>query len=196
MRKITSYSLITAVFLSLIFPNLSVFSVAASKGKETQNQNQNPPRQAIINLVSLPAVAQIAVRNYSGRTELSAICSGTVAQSGDILQDTGKINLNLPASCYSLTASRKILQPANLLLQSLSLPTASIKVIYHGPVIAAPDLSQAPVKSQSPVLPAVPFALFVSLVLALRKNILKRALSAAFTLKQTLKLEQLMVLRC
>jgi len=195
VKKIAILS-ITSIFLfGLIFQGGSIFGSTANASRQQENPQPAITPQ-LIKVVSAQATTKIIAVNFSaGSADIP--CIKTAAQSADLVQSTGIINLNQPASCFSLKISSPTFEPVKLSVMPLNLPPVKVLVAARpGPVISPGGLSQAPLKSETPVLPAVSLGVIVSFAIASRRKIFRTASAGVLVARQALSLQQLRVLRC
>lgn len=193
MAKITTFILTSAVLLGLIFPGGNIFGVQKS-AINPQDSRPAQAQQAVTVISAAPApqiIADITSHNY-----LATACKPEAGASGDILQDAGIINLNQPANCFTLNISRQTYSYAQLFVQPLKAAHSSVAVVYNGPSISSGNVSNAPVKQETPIMPVASFGLAIALAFSFRKNIVRSLNNQASRITDSLTLHQLQMLRC
>jgi len=192
-KKIPILSLIVVFLFSLVFPNQSLFAVKETVPNQQQNQAA-VTLQPLVKVVTAAAETQVTVASQSNPATLSPACVG-VAQSGDVLQNAGLVNLDQPASCFSLEVSHLAFNPRELSVSVL--PQINNKVVVAPwPVqISSASFSGVPFSPSSPALPLVSFTIAIGFFV-LSRRLRGRIINSVSTLKQTLTLHQLQVLRC
>jgi hypothetical protein len=123
----------------------------------------------------------------------STACSAGTAAGGDLVQGAGAINLNQPASCFSLS-SVQLAAAASLAVVAIH-SAVKIVVASHVDILALPSLIPQPF-SQSGALPIMVFAAFGVLVFEEKKAFQKIIISFSQGFKKILTIYQLQVIRC
>ena len=190
MKKTLKTYLVVSVMLALIFPhNFEVFRHAEAK----QASDFSPGDLPIIRVISSFTPAAVIVPDKSTAINL---CQNSSPVVDNLVQDSGNINLNQPASCFSLKLGT-VAKSESLVVQPLAAAPVRIIVTNVRPEISAEALAsgQGPAAAL-PLLPAT-YAFSVMTIFAFAKKLADKArrIKAAQP-DLTLSLGRLQVLRC
>jgi hypothetical protein len=193
VAKITTFILTSVFLLGIIFPGGNVFGVQKLNidPKENQPAQVRQPITVISAVPSQKIISDITSHNY-----LATACNAQAAASGDLVQDAGLINLNQPANCFTLNISRQTYSYAQLSVQPLNTPHPNVTVLNHSPSISSGNLSNAPVKQQTPIMPVVSFGMALAFAFDFRKNLRRSLNNQASRITSSLTLQQLRIMRC
>ena len=198
MKKALNLSLALAIFLSLAFPAQGAFlSSKQASSKNQASDNSISVTKTIPVVTAKPDQIVIAATPAGGKNILASSCQISAQATGVLLQGSFAVNLNQPASCFSLTPAHLAVSAAPLAVLPLAQAQPKVVVLVTPPMFSSPDFSTTPA---SPFVPVLPLAVYGFAILAFSK---RRSLKQSF-LKLTnnsqgelpLTLHQLMMLRC
>lgn len=180
-----------SVIVALVLP-AGVFSLP--------QHAQNAPRQSA--LFTEQTVKVVAVKTQKRVVPLSS--NNTIAQNADcsmataistnnLVQSGGAVNLNLPASCFSIVQSKVVAAPS--LMVALIRPQTKIVVQRQILIAAAPAFIPKPLQQDSS-LPTLVFLASAAVIVQERKSIQNAGRRLLKNIIQNLTLHQLGVLRC
>ena len=194
MRQTSIYSLITIFVLTLLFPKSGSLEQAA-QAQAAQNNAVKTSATILVTVVQPSVTAKISVSEVAIAT--SASCFGGAGSQSNIVQNAGVVNLNQPANCFSLSDSSSAnFSGVRLSVVSPAMPAVKVSVITPQVKISAFNFNPAPAGQSIPVLPLTFFATGILWALSERKNIFKKLSQKLSSLKTSLSLQQLQVMRC
>lgn len=194
MKKIPIYSLIFAFLFSLIFPGQAVFAMGPVAPQAAAQTVELSPPPVLIKVVSVVPAQSILVNQAAVSLPPVLSCSFSARTGTNLVQDTGLINLNQPANCFSFVTPRPQNQP-QLAVQKLPALQPTIVILNQPLAIKAPSLASAPVAQSSPMLPLTASVLAAGFVFGKRRLVLA-ALNPRQALTKVFRPNQLQVLRC
>lgn len=177
----------------LIIASLAVPAGVFALPKNVQSSAKTAAVSAI-QLVKVVAAlpAQTVVPQAQSASAVTA-CSVKIAANANLVQNAGAVNLNQPASCFSL-APAQLAAAASLAVAQLLL-AATVVVVNHSSFFETPFFAPSPLGPGS-ALPALVFAALTVILFEERKSIQKAATRLLGNFIQSLTLHQLRVLRC
>ena len=186
-KKTPILSLAIVFILSLVFPNQSLFAAKPEAPAQAQSTPMPSQAQPLVKVVAAIPQVEVVVPSAAAQPVALFSCSFTTKSGG--------INLNQPASCFTLEISH--FAPNQQTLAVRALPQISPKVVVASwPVkVSSPSLAQAPGAQSIPVLPLTAFAIGIGFLVSDRR-VKAKIVNSANNFRQTLNLHQLQVLRC
>jgi hypothetical protein len=189
-KKLKRFSKIISLFilLSLILP-VGVF--AREKGLFEQPKQLKAPSVQAVKVISLTPTASVVPQ--ANNRQSSTSCSLSSNLPSNLLQNAGAINLNQPASCFTL-AHAQLTAVAKLFVVAPP-ALAAIVVVAHDYIFQTPTLAPQPMATTS----SLPIAIFVALVIFVfedNKFFKKIGIIASESFKKSLTVYELQVIRC
>ena len=194
MKKILTKSFIILYALSLILPNQTSFAYSESQSASLQNNQVNT---ALIEVVSYPQSAILNIVNPNSVSAAIAACGAMTNSSNfNLVQQPGLINLNEPASCFSLQINSSHLVQSKLSVQPLAISYEQAKVFVNSSRISTATFVPAPVSQNTPILPLLVLAIIEGVVISKKQTLNSKLLGFGHNIRQSLTLHQLQMLRC
>ena len=194
MKKILTKSFIILYALSLILPNQTSFAYSESQSASLQNNQVNT---ALIEVVSYPQSAILNIVNPNSVSAAIAACGAMTNSSNfNLVQQPGLINLNEPASCFSLQINSSHLVQSKLSVQPLAISYEQAKVFVNSSRISTATFVPAPVSQNTPILPLLVLAIIEGVVISKKQTLNSKLVGFGHNIRQSLTLHQLQMLRC
>ena len=155
MKKILTLNLIVTILLGLVYiPNASASShVKTAFNNDSQTRSASQIKQAVLNVQTLSVRQGIVLTQPTLATACKVLALGQSEK--DLVQTAAKINLNEPASCFSLVPAAKAVA-VNLSVKNLAASLPEILVAINPQTLQSPNIMPAPALPGSlPVLPSV-----------------------------------------
>ncbi len=192
--KFNAKKLLVIFCLNLAFSNLMFFNISEA---QLDYEKTHTPSLDRIAVLSMPAYAQgIAISSKPNTTNFSTeACSPAISQSGTLVQVQNTFNLNQSAECFRLTGVVKATTLTKLAVEPLKLGRMSVVVMPDVQLVK--EHYQFPVSTEPTAVPLIPIMVFVSVIFSAGKNFLiKNKTRLTLSLKKSLSLHQLQVMRC
>jgi hypothetical protein len=178
------------IIASLAMP-MGVFALP----QNVQSAAGQQPAAAVVQTVKVAAFLpnQAVVPQQSNTAAQIPACVTRAVASNDLLQNTGVVNLNQPALCFSLALGKVAAVPS--LAVVLMRQTAKVILPSQNRVAGSPSLaSKSP--AQDTALPSLIFIVSAAVIFEQRKHAKKPAVRFLKNISRSLTLYQLGILRC
>jgi len=190
-------ALFFSLFLVLLLAMPSGQIISADDAGVMQPRAPHQPQNlatpiVVIKVVSVFQPANMTVSNSQTATAGASCLSGAQI-SQNLIQNTGKLNLNQPANCFSFVQTKPAPLPS-LSVKPLTVPASHI-VVVPSPVYT-PNYTIPATPQNLPVLPAAAAALIVYAVFAFSRLERKTKTAVPSFFSYNLSIAQLQVFRC
>ena len=195
MKKISIYILIAVFALGFGIPNIFGIFYSQNIIAPKTNASEVVLPQALVTVVPFSASVQ-TVLPPSASAVSSNECRTSAGSSNNFVQDSGLVNLNQPANCFSLKVSGFAQTSVQLAVKALQTAPATIVVQKTSEAALLPFFEQAPVSSSAPVLPLATFILLVIYEMYSNRQSFKEKFYKIISVKNNLGLSKLQIMRC
>jgi hypothetical protein len=190
LKQTTAAFLSFLLFLFLVIPEGSFALAQPDAGQPVSKKLQTEASfPTVIKVVSASGAVGI-LPVWSGNPS----CMGAPSAPQNLVQDTGILNLNQPASCFSISLAEPVVSPS-LAVEPLGLSAPGPVGVVSQPVYA-PNYA-LPVAAQNlPLLPVAASVLMFAAVLVFTNMERKNLKPSRLFLIYNLSISQLQVFRC